>query len=224
MSETHLEVDGLERRFGDLEVLAGVSFSAAGGDALAVVGPSGCGKSTLLHILGTLDRPSAGHLSLDGVDPFDLDGDGLARFRNQRIGFVFQDHQLLPQYDVLENVLIPAAAFPGDLAAARDHARKLLAAVGLGERLDHRPARLSGGEQQRVAVARALINDPDLLLCDEPTGNLDPAIAGTVADLLFELHARRQGVMIVVTHSRDLAVRFPRRLVYADRRFVEESA
>jgi lipoprotein-releasing system ATP-binding protein len=201
-------------RLGDREVpvLTGVDLDLDDGDALAVTGPSGSGKSTLLHILGTLDTADGGRLLLDGTDPSTLAERDLARFRNRTVGFVFQDHHLLPQYSVLENVLLPALAFPDGREGADERARELLRRVGLAERLDHRPAALSGGERQRAAVARALVNRPRLLLCDEPTGSLDPATAERVADLLFELHeGDPERVLVVVTHSEALAGRFPRR-------------
>ena len=175
-------------------------------------GVSGSGKSTLLHLLGTLDRPSSGTVSIGGTDPFGLSERDLARFRNRTVGFVFQDHHLLPQYSVLENVLIPAHAFPDTPPGVEAHARTLLRRVGLEHRLEQRPATLSGGERQRAAIARALLHLPALLLCDEPTGDLDGATAGAVADLLFELHGEQQNILIVVTHSTDLARRFPRQL------------
>jgi lipoprotein-releasing system ATP-binding protein len=179
------------------------------------MGPSGSGKSTLLHILGALDPPSSGHVTLDGVNPFELDEKELARFRNQKIGFVFQDHCLLPQCSVLENVLVPTLV----THASNQHtdcARTLLEQVGLTERIDHRPAELSGGEKQRVALARALINEPTLLLCDEPTGNLDRESAQSVASLLLKLHQRQKTILIVVTHSAELAARFPIRYEMVD--------
>ena len=195
---------------GPLAVLNDVSFSLAPGEAAAVTGPSGSGKSSLLYILGALEPPSSGSVQLNGQDPFSLSGAQLASFRNQAIGFVFQDHCLLPQLSVIENVLVPtlvaARAQHGDVAA---RARDLVAQVGLRERADHRPGELSGGEKQRVALARALIHQPRLLLCDEPTGNLDPATAATVASLLIDLHQRLQNILIVVTHSAALGERFP---------------
>jgi lipoprotein-releasing system ATP-binding protein len=194
-----------------VEVLRGISFKMTQSQSLAITGPSGSGKSTLLHLLGTLDKPSAGSITINGTDPFSLPEPELARFRNQVVGFVFQDHHLLPQYSVLENVLIPTLAFRRKNDAAEKRARQLLERVGLAPRLDHRPAELSGGERQRVAVARALINRPSLLLCDEPTGNLDHVSANTVASLLFELHREEQNILIVVTHSLELAARFERR-------------
>ena len=189
-------------------MLSGISFQLSLGDAAAITGPSGSGKSTLLHILGALDTPSSGSVTLDGANPFDLDEKALAAFRNEKVGFVFQDHCLLPQCSVLENVLTPTlVSRSGNDGAVR--ARALLDQVGLTERLDHRPAELSGGEKQRVALARALINEPVLVLCDEPTGNLDSKSAETVASLLLELHARQKTILIVVTHSAELAARFP---------------
>lgn len=207
-----LEVSEVNKEYptprGALKVLSGISFTLSRGGATAIMGPSGSGKSTLLHILGALDSPSSGHVRLDGVNPFELDERALANFRNQKIGFVFQDHCLMPQCSVLENVLVPTL-----VSRASNHhperARKLLDQVGLSERLDHRPAELSGGEKQRVALARALINEPMLLLCDEPTGNLDSKSAETVASILLELHARQKTILIVVTHNADLAAKFP---------------
>jgi lipoprotein-releasing system ATP-binding protein len=172
------------------------------------MGPSGSGKSTLLYILGALEPPTSGTIKLDGRDPFQLSEKDLAAFRNQSIGFIFQDHCLLPQCSVLENVLVPTLVGPSD-GAYKERARKLLAHVGLGDRLDHRPAELSGGEKQRVALARALIRRPQLLLCDEPTGNLDQSSADVVASLLMQLHREQETILIVVTHSAELARRFP---------------
>jgi lipoprotein-releasing system ATP-binding protein len=172
------------------------------------MGPSGAGKSTLLYILGGLEQPTSGAITLDGRNPFALSEKDLAAFRNQSIGFIFQDHCLLPQCSVLENVLVPTLVSND---APVDRARDLLTQVGLSDRLDHRPAELSGGEKQRVALARALIRKPLLLLCDEPTGNLDQASADLVASLLLELHQRQETILIVVTHSSELAARFPRR-------------
>jgi len=195
---------------GSLPILAGVSFSLQRGDAAAVMGPSGAGKSTLLYILGGLEQPTSGTVKLDGRNPFTLSEKDLAAFRNQAIGFIFQDHCLLPQCSVLENVLVPTLVSK-DHAGYIGRARDLLAQVGLSDRLDHRPAELSGGEKQRVALARALIRQPLLLLCDEPTGNLDQASADVVASLLLELHRKQETILIVVTHSAELAARFPLR-------------
>jgi lipoprotein-releasing system ATP-binding protein len=197
-------------RSGELPVLRGIDLELATGDALAVIGPSGSGKSTLLHILGTLDRPTAGRVLVGDQDPFTLSEGELARFRNRHIGFVFQDHYLLPQCTVLENVLVPTlAGSNGDRAELERRARELLGRVGLSERLDHRPAELSGGERQRVAIARALILRPALLLADEPTGNLDRKTAQSVGDLLLELHRQEPTILVVVTHSLELARRLP---------------
>jgi lipoprotein-releasing system ATP-binding protein len=194
-----------------LVVLRGVSLRLAAGENLAILGPSGCGKSTLLHIIGTLDTPTSGRVTLDAADPFGFDEPRLAAFRNHQIGFVFQDHHLLSQCSVLENVLLPtlAGGKPGPSALAR--ARMLLDRVGLANRLDHLPAELSGGERQRTALARALINRPALLLADEPTGNLDRATAATVGRLLLELQAQEQTMLIIVTHSLELAGLLQRR-------------
>ena len=205
---------------GPLRILDGVSLSLAPGEAAAIMGPSGSGKSTLLYILGALDPPSAGEVTLGGENPYALNGTALARFRNGRIGFVFQDHALLPQLSVLENVLVPTLVGERD-AGAPDRARDLLTRVGLGERLDHRPAQLSGGEKQRVAIARALIRQPQLLLCDEPTGNLDAESSAAVASLLFELHDAQRTILVAVTHSEELASRFPLRFRLQQRTLVQ---
>lgn len=203
-------------RSGPLAVLRGASLKLERGDAVAVMGPSGSGKSTLLHILGTLDRPTGGTVKLDGTDPFALSEPELAQFRNARIGFVFQDHHLLPQCSVLENVLIPTLVSKTASAETEAYARQLLERVGLGGRLDHRPAELSGGERQRVAVARALVLKPTLLLADEPTGNLDRTNAHAVGELLMQLHKQESNVLVVVTHSAELAKLFPRRFEVND--------
>jgi lipoprotein-releasing system ATP-binding protein len=206
-----LAVEGLSKEYatprGTLPILVDVSFSKRPGESLCVMGPSGSGKSTLLHVLGTLEAPSSGRVLIEGMAPHALPEAELAAFRNRAVGFVFQDHFLLPQCSVLENVLVPTLVSRS--AAAREaRARELLDRVGLGERLLHRPAELSGGERQRVAVARALVLSPRIVLCDEPTGNLDAASAARVADLLFELHSRENVVLVVATHSAALAERF----------------
>jgi lipoprotein-releasing system ATP-binding protein len=213
-----LTANGISKSYptprGDLRILNDISLSLNRGDAAAIMGPSGSGKSTLLYILGALEPPSSGSVTLEGQNPYSLSEREQAAFRNRRIGFVFQDHSLLPQCSVLENVLAPtlvAAATDGSPAQDQARAKDLLTQVGLAERLDHRPGELSGGEKQRAALARALIRDPLLLLCDEPTGNLDRAAADTVASLLLDLHGRRHTVLIVVTHSAALAERFPMR-------------
>ena len=211
-----LSVQQLTKTFssdsGSLEILRDVELQMNRGDSLAITGPSGSGKSTLLYILGTLDRPTSGAVRIQGQDPFTLAPEPLARFRNRHVGFVFQEHHLLPQCNVLENVLIPALAGSGAGPDEDARARKLLDRVGLGSRLTHRPAQLSGGERQRVALCRALINQPLLLLADEPTGNLDQVTAESVGKLLLELNQELQTLLVVVTHSLDLAGKFPRRV------------
>jgi lipoprotein-releasing system ATP-binding protein len=207
-----LEVSGVSKQYntprGPLEILSGVNLKLERGQSAAIMGPSGAGKSTLLYILGALELPTAGTVTLDGQNPFLLSEKDLAAFRNRSIGFLFQDHCLLPQCSVLENVLVPTLVANGDKDSV-GRARQLLTQVGLADRLEHRPSELSGGEKQRVALARALIRRPLLLLCDEPTGNLDQESAGVVASLLLELHERQQTILIVVTHSAELAGRFP---------------
>jgi lipoprotein-releasing system ATP-binding protein len=194
---------------GPLAVLSGVTFSLAPGEAAAITGPSGSGKSSLLYMLGALEPPSSGEITLGGQNPFTLPARGLADFRNGQIGFVFQDHCLLPQCTVLENVLLPTLVASDNGQDEGRHARTLLEQVGLSPRLDHRPGELSGGEKQRVAIARALIRRPRLVLCDEPTGNLDQVSATAVASLLLDLHKSQQNILIVVTHSERLAAQFP---------------
>jgi lipoprotein-releasing system ATP-binding protein len=219
-----LQVRNLTRdyptRAGALSVLRGVDLDLERGQSLAVMGPSGSGKSTLLYIIGTLDTPTFGSVRLDGIDPFALPERELAAFRNGKVGFVFQDHHLLPQCSVLENVLIPTLV-DTDAVAAEDRARKLLERVGLSDRLDHRPAELSGGERQRVAVARALIQRPALLLADEPTGNLDRTSGRAIGALLLEVAREENAILITVTHSAELAGTFPRTLLMDDGRLVD---
>lgn len=205
---------------GPLPILRELSFTLERGQAAAIMGPSGSGKSTLLYILGALEPPSSGTVTLDGQDPYALDEPRLAAFRNQQIGFVFQDHALLPQCSVLENVLAPTlVARDGSPREAMTHAKALLDEVGLRERIEHRPAELSGGEKQRVAIARALVRRPTLLLCDEPTGNLDQRNADAVADLLLKVHRVHPTILVVVTHSAELAKRFSTHYVLTDGHF-----
>ncbi len=219
-----LELSQLTKQYdtptGPLPILSGVSLTLNAGDAIAVMGPSGSGKSTLLYLLGALDRPTSGTVKLDGQEPFQLDANALAAFRNKQVGFLFQDHYLLPQCSVLENVLIPTLVSPAKDDESR--ARSLLEQVGLSPRLNHRPAELSGGERQRAALARALIRDPLLLLCDEPTGNLDHDSADSVATLLFDLQAKRQSILVAVTHSAEFAARFARRFYLRGGRLEEK--
>ncbi|MBI5136475.1 MAG: ABC transporter ATP-binding protein [Nitrospirae bacterium] len=213
-----LSARGITRAFslkdGAVSVLNGVDVDVHRGELVAIVGASGTGKSTLLSILGTLDEPSAGTVTFEGRDLFGLDAGGRARFRNRRLGFVFQFNQLLPEFSALENAAMPLLLRRE--AGAHDKARALLARVGLAHRLDHRPAELSGGEQQRVAIARALVGRPDLILADEPTGNLDQHTGDRVFDLLAEL-ARDQGAaVLIVTHNDHLAARCGRILRMVD--------
>ena len=197
---------------GTLDVLKNVTHTLARGESMAVLGPSGCGKSTLLNLIGTLDRPTSGQVLLEGVDLQALDERGIARVRNRQVGFVFQLHHLLPQCTVLENVLIPTLADPQSRpgAACTQRAERLLERVGLADRRHHRPGQLSGGERQRTALVRALINQPPLLLADEPTGSLDHASAESLGELLAELNREEGVTLVVVTHSRELARRMSR--------------
>ena len=189
---------------------------------MAITGPSGSGKSTLLHIVGTLEKPSGGQVEINNTNPFTLSEPELARYRNTVVGFVFQDHHLLPQYSVLENILIPTLVSPRKLDAT-ERAHELLERVGLSHRTTHRPSELSGGERQRVAIARALMNQPEILLCDEPTGNLDSATSETIVDLLFELHGVEENMLIVVTHNLALVSRFQQHLQLSDGTFTLNS-
>jgi lipoprotein-releasing system ATP-binding protein len=210
-----LIVENLDKEYptrsGPLPVLRGVNLRLELGESLAVMGPSGSGKSTLLHILGTLDQPTRGTVNLEGTNPFTLPEPQLAAFRNRRIGFVFQDHHLLPQCTVLENVLLPTLVnSESKKEDVEKYARTLLERVGLSQRIEHYTAELSGGERQRVAVARSLIQKPVLLLADEPTGNLDRKNAQAIGELLLELHRQERTILVVVTHSADLAKMLPR--------------
>jgi len=193
-------------------VLAGLHLTVRRGDSAAIMGPSGSGKSTLLHILGVLDRPTAGRVRLAGRDPFALSEAEAADFRNRELGFVFQDHYLLPQCSALENVLVPTLVRREERPEAAERARGLLKRLGLGQRMEHRPAELSGGERQRVAIARALINAPKILLCDEPTGNLDQAAGQSIAECLENLQRDDEVALVVVTHNEQFAKRFNRLL------------
>ncbi|HEY8550668.1 MAG TPA: ABC transporter ATP-binding protein [Vicinamibacterales bacterium] len=222
-----LRVEELTRSFatpqGSIDVLRGVSLTLAAGESASIMGASGSGKSTFLYIVGGLDRPTSGRVLLDDVDPHTLDPVALAAFRNRQVGFVFQDHCLLPQCSVIENVLAPTIV-SGTTREDIDRARSLLERVGLAGRLEHRPAELSGGEKQRAAIARALVRQPKLLLCDEPTGNLDRKTAESVASLLLELHERLQTILVIVTHNPELAARCRRPFELVDGRLVEQPA
>jgi lipoprotein-releasing system ATP-binding protein len=223
MAGVDVEIAGLVRTHvkgrHTIEVLRGIDLHLAPGDRVAVVGPSGCGKSTFLHLLGLLDHPTAGTVTIDGQATAGLPEPRLAEMRNRRIGFVFQAHHLLPEQSAVGNVSVPVRLSGASPAVAIARAEALLAAVGLAARLTHKPGELSGGEQQRVAIARALVMSPGLVLADEPTGNLDPATADGVFELLLELNAQLGSTLVVVTHSRELAQRFPRRLSLEEGRF-----
>ncbi len=197
---------------GQLQILTGIDFELSRRENLVILGPSGSGKSTLLHIIGTLDQPTSGTVQLEGIDPFSLPAAELAKFRNRRIGFIFQEHHLLPQLSALENVVMPVLAERQVQTADIVRARELLERVGLGHRESHRPGQLSGGERQRVAVARALICQPALLLADEPTGSLDQLNAESIGDLLLDVQEHTGTMLICVTHSEPLAGRFQRQL------------
>jgi lipoprotein-releasing system ATP-binding protein len=223
-----LQIENVTRVFRNQEhtltILNDVSLSIMSGNSVAIRGPSGCGKTTLLHIAGTLDRPTSGSVTILGENPWTLSSRRLAAFRNHHIGFIFQEHQLLPQCSVLENVLLPTlSGFPVD-DGCRMRALQLLERVGLKHRLHHRPAHLSGGERQRVAVCRALINRPSLLLADEPTGNLDPETAGTIGRLLLEIAAENQAAILCVTHNDELASLFESSVNIREGRIVSPAA
>ena len=220
-----LEVEKVSKEYptpaGPLRIVSEVTLSLPPGSAVSIMGPSGSGKSTLLYLIGALEPPSSGTITLNGQNPFSLNPKQLAAFRNRQIGFVFQDHCLLPQCSVIENVLTPtliSSLVSPENGDAPARASELLKHVGLAERFDHRPAQLSGGEKQRVALARALIMKPKLLLCDEPTGNLDQKSAQVVADLLLDVHRESGTILIVVTHSAELAARFPHRFELKNQR------
>lgn len=228
MSEpTLLQLQDVEKEFdatddgGKLKVLGGTNLTVSAGESLSIVGPSGSGKSTLLNLIGALDTPTSGTVTLDGENISSLDDQQLAELRNHKIGFIFQAHHLLPQCTVLENVLVPVIANgPADDESVK-RARRLLDRVGLGERLNHRPGQLSGGERQRVAVVRALINQPKLLLADEPTGALDRNSAANLANLLLELNKEENVTLVVVTHSQDLAQKMGRAMELRDGKLEE---
>ncbi len=219
MAVDSLVVAGVSKSFdtptGPLPVLTDVNLQAWAGDTVAIVGPSGSGKSTLLNIIGSLEPPTTGSVTLGGIEVTALRGRELARFRARRVGFIFQDHHLLPQLTALENVLLPSLAVHGSRRAER-RARELLERMGVAERADAFPARLTGGERQRVAAARALINGAELLLCDEPTGNLDRESGANLVSLLLELAARDGVMVLMVTHNEEQAARFARCLLLRD--------
>ena len=209
---------GIHKSYGSLEVLKGVDLEISKGEIVSIVGASGAGKSTLLHILGTLDRPDRGELSLNGQNLMELKGDALAEFRNARIGFVFQFHNLLPEFTALENICIPGFIQGREEKELKKRAEELGDILGISHRLDHKPSELSGGEQQRVAVARALINNPDLVFADEPSGNLDTSNARALHDLFFKLRDTYHLSFVLVTHNEELAAMADRKVVMKDGR------
>ena len=216
-----IEAKGIEKSFGDLRVLKGIDFQVDKSEVVSIMGASGAGKSTLLQILGTLSTPDAGSLVIDGTDVLHLGGKDLSAFRNRRIGFVFQFHHLLPEFNALENVMIPAFIAGRSDKDAKAAATKLLQEMGLGERMDHKPSELSGGEQQRVAIARALVNDPAILFADEPSGNLDSKTKAEIHQLFFDLRERYGQTIVIVTHDPELAAMCDCSLFMRDGLFVE---
>ena len=200
-----IRAEGLRKRYGALEVLRGVSLEVARGEVVSIVGASGAGKTTLLQIIGSLTRPDGGRVTLGGVDPFALSDRELSRFRNRRVGFVFQFHQLLPEFTALENVMIPALIAKEKSAVAEKRAKEMLDFLKLSDRMAHKPAELSGGEKQRVAVARALINNPAVILADEPSGSLDTKNKEELHALFFELRDQMNQTFVIVTHDEQLA-------------------
>lgn len=207
---------GIQKKYGQLEVLKGIDLEIQSGEIVSIVGSSGAGKTTLLQILGTLDKPDSGTLTLNGVNPFSLSSKGLAGFRNQKIGFIFQFHQLLPEFTALENVVMPALIGGKSMPEAKERASLLLKNLGLQSRESHQPAALSGGEQQRVAVARALMNEPDIIFADEPSGNLDSKNAAELHQLFFDLREEFKQTFVIVTHNNLLAEMADRSIVMAD--------
>ena len=220
MSEPLVRVSGLHKSFqtgdGAIDVLRGIDFEIQPGECLAIVGSSGVGKSTLLHILGTLDHPTSGTVEFRGQDLFANSSDGLARFRSDCLGFIFQFHHLLPEFNALENVMMPGLIANEPPEPLRERAVALLEEVGLAHRVEHPVGTLSGGDRQPVAVARAVVRKPALLLADEPTGNLDPKTGEQILDLLLELNSSHQSGLVVVTHSPEIATRLGRKLVLSD--------
>lgn len=210
----------IDKSFGTLRVLKDICFEAKDAEVVSIVGASGAGKSTLLQILGSLSRPDKGSVVIDGVDIFKLSDKDLSVFRNRKIGFVFQSHNLLPEFTAQENVMIPALIAKRSRKDAAENAVKLLQELGLGERLNHKPSQLSGGEQQRVAIARALVNKPAVVFADEPSGNLDSRTKGEIHQLFFDLRDRHGITFVIVTHDRELAAVSDRALEMKDGRFI----
>lgn len=221
MNNNIIEATGIRKSFGTLEVLKGVDLAVRRGEIVAIVGKSGAGKTTLLQILGTLDRPDRGTVRIDGQDVFDLGEKELAKFRNRHIGFIFQFHQLLPEFTALENVMIPALIAGEGRSESRRRAEQLLADLGLSERLHHKPAALSGGEKQRVAAARALMMSPSVILADEPTGSLDEANKQELNRLLLHLREQYGQTIIIVTHDKELSAIADRVIEMTDGRITD---
>ena len=217
-----IQAKGIEKSFGDLKVLKGIDFQVGKSEVVSIMGASGAGKSTLLQILGTLSTPDSGSLEIDGTDVLHLPGKELSAFRNRRIGFVFQFHHLLPEFNALENVMIPAFIAGRSDKDSKAAATRLLEEMGLSERMDHKPSELSGGEQQRVAIARALVNEPAILFADEPSGNLDTKTKAEIHQLFFDLRERHGQTIVIVTHDPELAAMCDRSLFMRDGLFVEE--
>ena len=215
-----IQIENITKSFGDLQVLKGVNLSIGKGEVVSIVGPSGAGKTTLLQIIGTLDKPDAGSIRFNGEELTRLGSKRLAAFRNKHIGFVFQFHQLLPEFTALENVMIPAFIAGRSKKDAEENAKALLTDLGLSERFGHKPSELSGGEQQRVAIARALINNPSVLFADEPSGNLDSKTKEELHNLFFTLRDKYGQTIIIVTHDPDLAKMCDRSLYMVDGQFV----
>lgn len=207
---------GIQKKYGQLDVLKGIDLEIQSGEIVSIVGSSGAGKTTLLQILGTLDKPDSGSLTLNGINPFNLNSKGLAAFRNEKIGFIFQFHQLLPEFTALENVIMPALIGGKNMAESKERASLLLKKLGLESRESHQPTALSGGEQQRVAVARALMNEPDIIFADEPSGNLDSKNAAELHQLFFDLREEFKQTFVIVTHNTLLAEMADRSIVMAD--------
>ena len=217
-----IKIQGIKESFGSLEVLKGIDLEISRGEVVSIVGPSGAGKTTLLQIIGTLSKADSGSVMIGGKNPFELSDRQLSEFRNKNIGFVYQFHHLLPEFSAVENVMIPALIAGLSEKAARQEAEKMISLVGLSARLGHKPSELSGGEQQRIAIARALVNKPDVVLADEPTGNLDSATKEDIHKLLFDLRGILGQTMIIITHDEHLASLCDRKLVMTDGRFVNE--
>ncbi len=215
-----LKAVNLTKKYGDLEILKGISLEVNAGEIVSIVGSSGAGKTTLLQILGTLDRPDDGTFTIDGINPFTLSQRELAKFRNRKIGFVFQFHQLLPEFDAIENIMIPAMIQGISKKDAREKALSLLEKVGLQDRARHRPNEISGGEQQRIAVCRALVNQPNIVFADEPSGNLDSKNANELHELFFKLREELNQSFVIVTHNQELAQQADRMLHMQDGRMV----